>query len=588
MIRDLRRLLKFVAKYKGRLVWGVSLFFIARLFGASVPLFLMVGIDRLAAGNGNIWLPLAGIVGAVACRFVTVTWARIAIRRAGYLVQYDMRDLLYRHLQRMGPVFFANFSIGDLMTRAIADIQLVRRLIANGTTMIVIFVFATLVGFGCMIYLSPMLTLFVLPPLPFLLLFTWRTSLRLGVASRAMQERLGDIGGHVAENLTGIRTIQAMVQEENELARFHTKNQAYADAFFKHSRIHSFMHAVMPTLASVSLVAILGYGGSLVMSGELSVGAFTAFFFYVNMIVQPFRVAGIIISIMQRAAVASRRLHAVYDYVPEIADLPSAQAPEVIRGKIEIRSLTFTYPDADAPTIDNLNLTIERGETISIMGRVGCGKTTFLKQLVRLLDTPQDSIFLDGTDICDYSLSQLRSQVALVPQDSFLFGETLRQNITYDEPRRRNDLIWQAAEAADLSDTIEEMNNRMETVVGERGITLSGGQKQRTTLARGFIRHAPVLVLDDCFASVDTETEEHILGELHRLRANQTTLLVSHRVSTARHSDRIVIMDDGTITEMGTHEELIALGGFYAELERIQREGADERDYLDTFEAGVS
>jgi ATP-binding cassette subfamily B protein len=213
------------------------------------------------------------------------------------------------------------------------------------------------------------------------------------------------------------------------------------------------------------------------------------------------------------------------------------------------------------------------------MGRVGAGKTTLLRLLVRLLDPPADSVFVDGHDVRDYPLAQLRAELALVPQDPFLFGERLRDNLTYDDPARELDRIWSAAASADLKETIESFPLQMDTVVGERGVTLSGGQKQRATLARGLIRQTPVLILDDCFSSVDTGTEEHILSELKRLRRGQTTLLVSHRVSTARHSDRIVVIDFGRVVEVGSHEELLARGGLYAELERIQREGADDADF---------
>jgi ATP-binding cassette subfamily B protein len=300
---------------------------------------------------------------------------------------------------------------------------------------------------------------------------------------------------------------------------------------------------------------------------------------YVNMVVQPFRVAGFIISLFQRAAVASNRLFEVLSLDPEISDAPTGAAPAQIRGEIEVRDLSFTYDRQINPALDGINLHVHPGERISIMGRVGSGKTTLLKQLVRLLDTPPGRVFIDGVDVRDYPLSQLRSQVALVPQDPFLFGEPLGSNLTYDDPNRALDEIWSAATSADLKGTIEDFPEQLDTIVGERGVTLSGGQKQRATLARGLIRHAPVLVLDDCFSSVDTETEEHILSELARLRAGQTTLLVSHRVSTARHSDRIIMMEAGRIVEEGSHEELIALGGVYAELERIQREGAEEADY---------
>ncbi|MGI9232769.1 MAG: ABC transporter ATP-binding protein, partial [Woeseiaceae bacterium] len=229
--------------------------------------------------------------------------------------------------------------------------------------------------------------------------------------------------------------------------------------------------------------------------------------------------------------------------------------------------------------LDDVSLDIEQGETVAIMGRVGAGKTTLLKQIVRLIDPSPGSICIDGHDVAAYPLSQLRAQVALVPQESFLFGEPLKDNLTYDEPNRTLDRIWDAVTSADLKTTIEELPDRLQTLVGERGVTLSGGQKQRATLARGLIRHAPILILDDCFSAVDTKTEEHILSELKRLRATQTTLLVSHRVSTARRADRIVVFDGGRIIEVGTHRALIEAGGYYAALERVQREGAEEEDF---------
>lgn len=558
---------------------GVTLFLVARLFEASIPLFLKIGIDRVDEGNADLLMPVLGIVGAVLGRFVTVSWARIVVRRAAFLVAFDIRRDFYDHLQAMGAKFFGQYSIGDMMTRAVADISLIQRLISHGTILAVIMVFATIVGFAFMLYLSPLLTLLILPPLPFVFLYTWRAAREMGVASRQVQDRLSDIGSHVQENLSGIRTIQAMVQEDNEIERFSATNQAYADAFYRHSRINSLMSAVMPTMAAICSIVILGVGGWLVLEGDITIGDFTAFFFYVNMVVQPFRVAGMVVNMFQRAAVASNRLFDVFDRTPEITDDPEPTAPAHIGGEIDIRDLHFTYEGATRPALNGINLKIERGESISIMGRVGCGKTTLLKQLVRILDTPRGKVFIDGHDVRDYPLAQLRAQVAMVPQDPFLFGEPLRDNLTYDDPTRRLDRIWMAAESADLKETIESMPEQMETVVGERGVTLSGGQKQRATLARGLIRHAPVLILDDCFSAVDTETEEHILAELERLRSGQTTIIVSHRVSTARHSDRIVILDDGVISEIGTHEELLEAGGFYAELERIQREGADQSDY---------
>ena len=579
MIGSLLRLRVFVARYRGRLTGGIAAFALARVFEALIPIMLMIGIDRLTEGNADILWPVLGIVAVVCARFVTVSFARIAVRRAGLLVAFDLRQRLYAHLQLMGPKFFGRYTIGDMMTRAVADIGLIQRLISHGTILSVVLIFASVVGFAFMLSLSWQLTLLIFPPLPFVFLYAWKASRRMGLASRAVQERLSQLGGRVQENLSGIRTIQAMAQEDNEIARFAGANQAYADAFRRQARINSVMSAVLPTLAAVCSITILGYGGHLVLTDRLTVGEFTAFFLYVNMVVQPFRVAGFIVSLFQRAAVASDRLFDVFDRAAEIEDAAPGETRRRIRGDISIRHLDFTYEGASAPALDDVCLDIRRGESITVMGRVGAGKTTLLKQLVRILDTPSGTVFIDGRDVRDYSLAQLRAQVAMVPQDPFLFGEPVRDNLTYDNPSRTLDRVWQAADAADFRDTVEEMPDGMDTVVGERGVTLSGGQKQRATLARGLIRHAPVLILDDCFSSVDTETEEHILSELRRLRRGQTTILVSHRVSTARHSDRIVILEDGTIGEIGSHAELLAAGGFYAELERIQREGADPADY---------
>ncbi len=579
MLASLWRLRYFIKPYSTRLGVGIVAFGVARFFEAIVPLLTAVSINRMTAGNFDLTWPVLGIIGAVTMRYSVVTYARFEVRRVGLNVAFDLRQRLYSCLQDQGSEFFAKHTIGDMMTRAVADISLIQRLIAMGTILLVILVYASVFGFAFMLYFSPFLTLLILPPMPFVFWYAQYSSRQMGVASKDVQDRLSDLGTHVQENLSGIRTIQAMVQEENEIARFGKTNQSYADAFYEQARINSAMMAWMPTMAAVCSLMILSYGGYLVLDGTMPIGNFVAFFMYVNMVVQPFRVAGFIINLFQRAAVASDRLFEVMDLEPEIEDLPTGATPALIQGTISIRQLSYSYPGSDHLVLDNISLDVKPGETVAIMGRVGTGKTTLLKLLVRLLDPPPARIFVDGYDVRDYPLSQIRAQLAMVPQDPFLFGEPLRDNLTYDDPNRALEEIWQAATSADFSSTIEDFPDKLETLVGERGVTLSGGQKQRATLARGFIRHAPVLILDDCFSAVDTETEEHILSELKRLRRAQTTLLVSHRVSTARHADRIVVLEGGKIMESGTHNELLAARGYYAELERVQREGAEDEDF---------
>lgn len=576
LLATLWQLRRFIGPHRRGLYIGITAFGLARIFEAMVPVLTAVSINRMVDGDFDVTYPVLGIVGAVLTRYCVVSFARFSVRRVALKVSFDLRQAFFNKLQQQGAEFFSEFSIGDMMTRAVADISLIQRLISMGTILLIILVYATVVGFGFMLYYSPWLTLLLLPPMPLVYFYAQYSARAMGEASAQVQNRLSDLGTHTQENLSGIRTIQAMVQEENEIKRFATTNQAYADVFYEQGRINSAMSSWMPSLAAICSLTILGYGGSQVLNGTLPVGDFVAFFMFVNMVVQPFRVAGFIVNLFQRAGVASRRLFEVFNRPAEIADTPAAEAPVELAGRIDIRQLSYTYPGARTKAIGDLSLSVAPGETIAIMGRVGSGKTTLLKQIVRLIDPPGKSVFIDGHPVADYPLTQLRTQVALVPQDPFLFAEPLKSNITYDDPARSLEKIWAAATSADLKDTISDFPDQLDTLIGERGVTLSGGQKQRATLARGLIRHAPILLLDDCFSAVDTETEEHILGELKRLRQQQTTILVSHRVSTARHADRIYVMDAGCIIESGRHEDLLANQGYYAELERVQREGGEE------------
>ena len=579
MFASIWRLRHFTRPYQKQLYFGVGAFGVARFFESMVPFLTAAAINQMTNGDYDVMWPVLGIIGAVIMRYTVVTTARFAVRKVGLSVAFDLRQRLYSSLQNQGAEFFSQHSIGDMMTRAIADISLIQRLISMGTILLVILVYASLFGFAFMIYFSPLLTLLLLPPMPFIFWYARYSSRQMGVASKRVQDQLSELGTQVQENLSGIRTIQAMVQETREIRRFAQTNQAYADAFYLQDRINSAMTAWMPSLAAICSLTILSYGGYLVLNGEMPLGNFVAFFMFVSMVVQPFRVAGFIVNLVQRAAVASDRLFEVIELDPEIADTPSGRTPSVLSGEITINHLTYCYPNSTQKVLDDLNLHIKPGQTVAIMGRVGAGKTTFLKLLVRLLDDKSQSVIIDGCNIQDYPLAQIRAQIALVPQDPFLFGEPLKDNLTYDDPNRALEAIWNAATSADLQHTIEQFPDQLDTLVGERGVTLSGGQKQRATLARGLIRHAPVLILDDCFSAVDTQTEEHILSELKRLRRTQTTLLVSHRVSTARHAHRIIVLQDGKIMESGTHDDLVAANGYYAELERVQRAGAENQNF---------
>ena len=540
-----------------------------------------MGIDSIqqvienATPEVSIGQVALGIVCCVLMRFIVVIYARRGLRRVGFAVSYDLRQSLFSKVQQQGSEFFARMGVGDIMTRAIQDIALIQRLIAFGSFGIVIMVYAPFFAIIAMTYKSPSLTLLILPVLPIIFLYGWKMSGAMADSSLAMQEGLSALTTHTQESLSGIRTVQAQAQEQNEINRFWVTNDQYATAFYDQARINSLMTAWMPWLASAAQLMIIIYGGNLVLENQLSVGDLIFFLACLNMLLQPIRMAGMLVTMVQRGAVATRRLFEIFDAKPEIIDNPSGLTPDIISGDFELKHLGYTYPGASEPALHDINLRIHRGESIGIVGRVGSGKSTLLKHFTRMLDSSDGQLLVDDIDVKSYPLRQIRRQIAQVLQDPFLFAEPLRNNISYDDPDRTLELVWGSAESAALKETILEFPEQLDTLVGERGVTLSGGQKQRTTLARGFIRDAPVLILDDCFSSVDTETEEHILSRLKSLRDDRTTILVSHRVSTLRHSDRIIVMDEGSIAESGTHEELLALDGLYAELERLQTPGAD-------------
>ena len=576
--------LKNLGTYFRRYAWvlcgAIAGLLLTRIFDAIVPLLMKTAVDSLAdaAIEPNVMLPALGIMGIVAMRFSIYVIARRIMRRVSISVSYDLRKRMFNHIQYQGPNFFNRFNTGDLMSRSINDINMVRMVVSFGWVEIILFAFSICTGLYFMARLSPTLTSIVVIPLPIVAIVGFLMARGMFPYYRNQQEAMADVTAFTQENLNGIRTIQASSQEEQEIKRFYKVSTHFADMVFRATRYQATLALLMSTLSASGLVLLVVYGGALALRGEITIGTYTAFSSYMWMVMMPVRWIGMSLSMFAAAAASTQRIFEVLDYEHEIKDAPEENLPAKLTGHVQIRDLTYTHPGAARPAIEDINIEVPAGETVALLGRVGSGKSTILKALVRLVDTPRGTVFIDGQDVCDFPIQSLRRLAALVPQDPFLFSTTLRENLTYDDPERDDEPLWEAAEAAGFDVEIRDFPDGLETIVGERGQTLSGGQKQRAALARGMVRGSPILLLDDCFSSVDTETEERILSGLTRMREGRTTLLISHRVSTARHADRIFIIDSGRISESGTHDELMRLGGYYADLAAIQSDQDKDRE----------
>lgn len=577
-MKPLLRLIPFLAKYRTTLLWGLVTVIGSNLFTVAQPLFVGWAIDTLKSGLEHQTIDAASILGcagliigfsAVSGFFTFMTRQTIIV--VSRLVEFDLRNVFLAHVQRLSLSYFQHTPTGDLMALATNDIGAVRNALGPGI------MYPTDTIMTCIMVLSIMmvkdwrLTLLALIPLPLVSFAMYRLGKLVHAKFEERQQQYSDLTTRAQENLSGIRVIKAYVREEYETKVFRAMSWDYLKKNLVLARVQSIMWPLMFLLVGFSLVISLYVGGVRVIEGQLSIGTLTAFFVYLGMLIWPMIALGWVVNILQQAAASMGRLMKVLDTEPEIADAPKVRNDvTALHGDIEFRNVVFRHKEAARPALRGISLRIPAGTTLAIVGYTGSGKTTLVNLIPRLYDVTSGEVLIDGVDVRQLPLRLLRESIGFVPQETFLFSETIADNIRYGSVDAKEDALFHAAESAQIGKDIVDFPRGYDTMLGERGITLSGGQKQRTSIARALIRNPRILILDDALSSVDTLTEENILARLRSVMRDRTSIIISHRISTVKDADNIVVVHDGVIAEQGTHDSLVAAGGIYSELYRKQ------------------
>ncbi len=568
--RDLVRLRSYLFQHRGRIAAGFGCVFATNLFLLATPRVMGYAVDSLQQSVTREKLAYYGaaIIGLAVCEGIFRFFMRRLIIGVSRDIEYAMRNDLFEHLETLPMSFYQKNKTGDLMSRVTNDLSNVRMLFGPGimytANTIVVATFAVVL----MLRINWQLTLLALLPLPAVSLSVRHFGKRIHDLTEESQAKLADLSARVQESMAGIRVVKAFVQEEHEIAEFDRMNRSLVAKNRELIRSQSVFYPTMELMIGIAVVMVIWFGGREVVQGAISLGDFVAFNVYLGRLTWPMIALGWVVNLLERGRASMERLNYIFDTVPEVKDETKAISNFEVQGSIEFRNLSFSYNGT--PTLRNVSLAIPKGKTVAIVGATGSGKTTLVQLIPRLYNAPSNSLFIDGVPIERIPLAALRGAIGFIPQDTFLFGETIRENIAFGVEAATDADVERAAEISNIEADVQGFPNKYETLVGERGITLSGGQKQRTAISRAVVRDPKILILDDALSSVDTYTEERILRELREVMRNRTSILISHRVSTVKEADEIVVLDSGQIVERGTHAELLLRDGYYAELHRRQ------------------
>ncbi|HEX3966636.1 MAG TPA: ABC transporter ATP-binding protein [Edaphobacter sp.] len=571
MFDKLKPLTPYLRRYWKSLAWGGVSTILYNVIKVLIPFVIGRAIDDMKQGLTeekivrNALLLL--LIAALSAVFLYIT--RQVIIGASREIEFDLRNDLFSNLERQSASYYHTHRTGDIMARTTNDLNAVRMLLGPAIMYSANTIVFTAAALPFMYRISPKLTFFAFVPLPMASILVQYFGARIHRRFERIQAMFSDISAKAQENFSGARLIRAFAQEEAEIASFETANLEYIKRSLYLVRLMAMLWPTLEFVLGLSLMITLLVGGHEVVSHNISVGQFTAFNVYMIQLTWPMIAVGWVVNLFQRGTASVIRIDELLKQQPDIADTPTA-TDSPVTGDIHFRNLTFAYPDAP-PVLHDINLHIPAGTSLAIVGPTGSGKSTLVSLIPRLHDASPGTVLIDGHPIRNFTLSTLRKSIGFVPQETFLFSETIRQNITFGRPDASPEQAEEAATIAHISAEILEFPKGFDTEVGERGLTLSGGQKQRTAIARAVIRDPKVLILDDALASVDTYTEERILSGLKRVMEGRTTIFISHRISTARNADQIAVLVAGRIAELGTHEELLARNGYYTGLFEKQR-----------------